>query len=595
MEIEGYAVIGDTQSVALVGRDGSIDWLCLPRFDSGACFAALLGGPENGRFALQPCAEARVERRYRGASLLLETLFHTSEGTVRVIDTMPVRGRYPDVVRVVEGVSGAVRMRVELVIRFDYGNVVPWVRRLDGRLHAIAGPDALILATPVETHGKGMSTVAEITVRAGQRIPFVLTWHPSHERIPESAEPFQSIDETERWWREWSSRHRHEGPYRDEVARSLVTLKALTYAPTGGIVAAGTTSLPEAIGGERNWDYRYCWLRDATFTLYALMHAGYTTEASAWRDWLLRAVAGDPAKLQIVYGPAGERRLDERTLEWLPGYEASRPVRIGNLAAGQLQLDVYGEVLDTLYQARRMGIPSDADAWSLQRVIGEWLESSWMQPDEGLWEARSQPRQFVHSKVMVWAGLDRLVRAVELEGLEGPVDRWRRARAEIHAEVCEKGFDASLGSFTQWYGSKSLDASLLLLPVVGFLPPHDPRVQGTIAAIERTLMHDGFVRRYSTTEGENIDGLRGREGAFIACSFWLVDALVMSGRHEDARKLFERVIAVANDVGLLSEEYDLERKRLVGNFPQAFSHVAVVNAARSLAGGVYGATYRSKA
>ncbi|MBX3200925.1 MAG: glycoside hydrolase family 15 protein [Labilithrix sp.] len=583
VNIEDYAVIGDTHSVALVGRDGSIDWLCLPRFDSGACFAALLGTPENGRFAVHPVAPARVERRYRGDSLVLETDFHTKDGTARVVDAMPIRGQYPDVVRVVEGLSGAVRMRVELVIRFDYGSVVPWVRKVSGRLLAIAGPDALVLTTPVKTHGEGMKTVAELTVHAGDRVPFVLTWHPSHEPPPPPVDGLRAVDETRSWWHAWAARHRARGPYRDAVVRSLATLKALTYAPTGGIVAAGTTSLPEQLGGTRNWDYRYCWLRDATFTLYALMHAGYTDEAASWRDWLLRAVAGDPGKLQTVYGPAGERRLDELSLGWLPGYERSAPVRIGNRASRQLQLDVYGEVLDALHQSRRMGLRSDRTAWAVQRAIGDWLESRWAEPDHGLWEVRGPRRQFVHSKVMAWAGMDRLVKAVEQHGLDGPLDRWLRVRAEIHDEVCQEGYDATLGSFTQSYGVRALDASLLLLPVVGFLPPDDPRIVGTIAAVERELVRDGFVLRYTTGDEENLDGLRGREGAFIACSFWLVDALVLSGRRDEARALFERVLGVANDVGLLSEEYDLDRRRLIGNFPQAFSHVAVINAAASLA------------
>jgi len=586
VEIEGYAIIGDTQSIALVGRDGSIDWLCLPRFDSGACFAALLGTRDHGRFALRPAGEARVERRYRGDTLVLETDFHTSTGTVRVVDAMPVRGRHPDVVRVVEGLSGEVPMQLELVIRFDYGSIVPWVRRLDGRLLAIGGPDALLLCTPVATRGEGLTTVADFTVRAGDRIPFVLTWYPSHEPPPESVDGIESIGETESWWKEWSSKNRVSGPYRDLVVRSLVTLKALTYAPTGGIVAAGTTSLPETLGGTRNWDYRFAWLRDATFTLHALTHAGYIEEAQAWRDWLLRAVAGDPSKLQTLYGLAGERRLEELTIPWLPGYEGSRPVRIGNVATSQLQLDVYGEVLDALFHSRRLGLGCDANAWALQRVIGTWLESNWQRPDSGLWEIRAEPRPFVHSKVMAWVAFDRLVKTVEQEGLDGPVDRWRRARAEIHREVCEKGFDASLGAFTQSYGSKLLDASLLLIPAVGFLPPDDPRVKGTILAIERELCQDGFVVRYPTVEGQNADGLPGREGAFIACTFWLVDALLAIGRRDDARRIFERAISVANDVGLLSEEYDTIRGRLVGNFPQAFSHVALVNSARHLMMGV---------
>lgn len=584
--LEDYAVIGDTQAMALVGRSGSIDWLCLPRFDSGACFAALLGTPRHGRWLLAPAgAVQKIERRYRESSLVLETTFHTSEGAVRVVDAMPLRDRNPDVVRLVEGISGTVRMRLELVIRFDYGHIVPWVQTIDGRLRAIAGPDALVLTTPVRTHGEEMATVAELDVHAGEAVPFALTWYPSHERVPEPVDVGRAIDDTDRYWRAWSSRCRDRGRYREDIVRSLIALKALTYAPTGGIVAAGTTSLPESLGGVRNWDYRYCWLRDATFTLYALMHGGYREEASAWRDWLLRAVAGDPSKLQIMYGASGERRLDERTLEWLPGYEGSRPVRIGNAAAGQLQLDVYGEVLDAFHQARRLGIPPDPASWRLQTAICDWLESSWNQPDEGLWEIRGPRRDFTHSKVMAWVAMDRAVKAVEHFGMEGPVDRWREVRAAIHADVCRRGYDAQLGTFTEAYGSKRLDASLLLMPSVGFLPASDPRVRATIAAIEKTLLHDGFVMRYLTSEGQSSDGLPGREGAFLACSFWLADAYVLSGREAEAAALFERLLALRNDVGLLSEEYDVRRRRLVGNFPQAFSHVALINTARSLGGG----------
>lgn len=583
MRIEDYAIIGDTQTIALVGIDGSIDWLCLPRFDSGACFAALLGDASHGRWQIAPARGARRRsRRYRGPTLVLETETETPGGVVRVVDCMPVRGRYPDVVRVVEGVSGSVAMRSELVVRFDYGSVVPWVRRIDGRLHAIGGPDALVLNTPVPTRGERFTTVAEFTVRAGDRVPFVLTWHPSHEPLPETAEAFSAVDDTEAWWRAWASHYEADGPYRDIALRSLITLKALTYAPTGGIVAAATTSLPEAIGGSRNWDYRYCWLRDATLTLYALLVAGFRDEASAWRDWLLRAVAGDPSKLQILYSVVGERRIDERTVEWLPGYEGSRPVRIGNAASTQLQLDVYGEVLDAFHQSRRMGNAPDPASWALQRAICESLEQSWDLPDEGIWEIRGPRRPFTYSKVMAWVALDRAIKAVEQHGMDGPTDRWSRVRDEIHRDVCRRGYDAELGCFTQSYGSKVLDATLLRIPTVGFLPIGDARVQRTIAAIERTLMKDGFVERYPTTEGENLDGIRGREAAFLACSFWLVDAYVLSGRQEDAVRLFERLVSVRNDVGLLSEEYDVGRRRLVGNFPQAFSHVALVNSARNL-------------
>lgn len=583
VRIEDYAIVGDTQTIALVGIDGSIDWLCLPRFDSGACFAALLGDASHGRWQIAPAGGVRrTRRRYRGDTLVLETEMETADGVVRVVDGMPIRGKYPDVVRVVEGVSGSVPMRSELVVRFDYGSIVPWVRKMDGRLHAIAGPDALVLTTPVRTHGERFTTVAQFTVHAGERVPFVLTWHPSYEAAPESAEPFSALDETEAWWREWASRHEDAGAYRDATLRSLITLKALTYAPSGGIVAAATTSLPEAIGGSRNWDYRFCWLRDATLTLYALLGAGFREEAIAWRDWLLRTVAGDPGKLQIMYGVIGDRRLDEREIDWLPGYEGSRPVRIGNAAWSQFQLDVYGEVLDTFHQARRMGVGAEAESWALQLAICESLERDWRRPDEGFWEIRDSKRHFTYSKVMAWVALDRAIKAVERHSVEGPIDRWRAVRDEIHRDVCSRGYDAELGCFTQSYGSKSLDATLLRIPTVGFLPIGDPRVKRTISAIERSLLRDGFVARYHTQEGRNVDGVAGKEGTFLACSFWLVDAYVLSGRREEAVRLFERLLAVRNDVGLLSEEYDVSRRRLVGNYPQAFSHVALVNSARNL-------------
>ncbi len=583
MRIEDYAFIGDGQTIALVGIDGSIDWLCLPRFDSGACFAALLGTPEHGRFLLAPVGDVvSTRRRYREDSLVLETEMQTADGTVRIVDAMPMRGEYPDVARIVEGVSGRVRMRVELVIRLDYGAIVPWVRKIDGRLHAVAGPDGLVLATPIKTHGKGRTTVAEFEVSPGDRVPFILTWHPSWQPAPRSPSTFEAIDDTDRWWREWASRTHDKGQYRDAIVRSLITLKALTYAPTGGIVAAATTSLPEAIGGERNWDYRYCWLRDATFTLLALLQGGYNEEARAWRDWLLRAAAGDPGKLQIMYGLAGERRLDERTIEWLPGYEGSRPVRVGNAAAGQLQLDVYGEVIDTFYQARTMGIEPDPAAWHLETALCDWLESGWREPDAGLWEVRGAPRCFTHSKVMAWVALDRAVKSIEQLQLPGPLDRWRRVRDTIHEEVCRRAFHPGVGAFTEAYESDVIDASTLLIPSVGFLPGDDPRVLGTIRAVERTLLRDGFVRRYPTSPKKNLDGLVGEEAAFLACSFWLVDAYQLAGRHDDARRLFQRLLAVRNDVGLLSEEYDVDRKRLIGNFPQAFSHVGLINSARAL-------------
>ncbi len=582
--IEDLAIVGDTQTVAVVDRRASIVWLCLPRFDSAACFASLLGGPEHGRWSVTPRGElVSSRRRYRGDTLVLETELVTDHGTIRVTDAMPVRGRAPDIVRLVEGVSGEVTVDVELVLRFDYGRTRPWVRTLDGRVSAIAGPDAVVLTTPADVVDDPNALRSTLTLRSGDRVPFVLTWFPSHERAPEAIDAERAIAATASWWTEWASRCRVDGTNRDHIVRSLVTLKALTYAPTGGIVAAGTTSLPEALDGNRNWDYRFCWLRDAAFTLYAMLHAGYRDEAEAWRDWLLRAVAGDPQDLQIMYGVAGERMLDERTIPWLPGYGGAAPVRIGNAASRQLQLDVYGEVLDTFHQARRLGVPPDEASWPLQRTIADWLESNWRRPDEGLWEVRGPRRCFTYSKVMAWVAMDRAVKAVEQHGMSGTVDRWKRARAEIHADVCAKAFDAERGTFTQSYGDRVLDASLLRIPSVGFLPARDPRVRGTIAAIEKDLVRDGFVLRYPTGEGKNLDGLEGREGAFLACSFWLVDAYVLSGRHEDGQRLFERLVALRNDVGLLSEEYDVARKRLVGNFPQAFSHVALVNSARDLA------------
>lgn len=583
MRIEDYAVIGDTQTLALVGMNGSMDWLCFPRFDSGACFAALLGSPENGRWLIAPKGKpTSVRRRYRDGTLVLETEFQTAEGTVRVVDCMPIRGKNPDVVRVVEGVSGVVPMRAELVIRFDYGSVVPWVRKSEGRLLAIAGPDALVLESPLRHEGRGFTSVSEFEVKAGERIPFVLTWYPSHEHAPRSPNPFHALTDTEQWWRDWASKATDDGPYREAIVRSLITLKALTFAPSGGIVAAGTTSLPEALGGMRNWDYRFCWLRDSTFTLYALMQGGYVEEAQAFREWLLRAVAGDPSKLQIMYGVAGERRLDEWTVPWLSGYEESKPVRIGNAAVNQLQFDVYGEVSDTLLQSYDAGMSLGGPTWALHRSLVEWLESNWDQPDAGLWEVRGERRKFTHSKVMTWVAIDRAIKAVERHAAAGPVERWRRLREEIHRDVCQNGWNAEKGTFTQYYGGTTLDASLLLLPLVGFLPPEDARVQGTIRAVERELLREGFVQRYDTREGGNVDGLPGKEGAFLACSFWLVDAYVLSGRRAEGEQLFRRLLGLANDVGLLSEEYDVDAKRLVGNFPQAFSHVALVNSARNL-------------
>ncbi|MEX0705474.1 MAG: glycoside hydrolase family 15 protein [Nitriliruptoraceae bacterium] len=580
--LEDYAVIGDTETVALVSRWGAIDWLCLPRFDSPACFASLLGDGSHGEWQLAPAGTPRaISRRYRPGTLVLETVLGDEHGgTVRVIDVMPPRGlergHNPDVVRVVEGVTGRVTMRMRLTMRFDYGAVVPWVSRTGPHtVQAIAGPDALLLTTPVPLHGEDMTTVAEFEVGPGDRVPFVLTWYPSHEAPPAPIDAEMAIEDSTGWWQGWSQQSTYRGQWPEPVERSLITLKALTYAPTGGIVAAPTTSLPEHLGGTRNWDYRFVWLRDATFTLQALMLAGYRQEALAWRDWLLRAVAGDPAKLQIMYGIAGERRLTETELPWLPGYEHSAPVRIGNGAYDQFQLDVYGEVMDAMHYARATGMPPSSDAWSLQRAFTSHLEEHWDTLDHGIWEMRGPKHAFTHSRVMAWVALDRAVRTVEQSGLDGPVDRWRRLRDTIHAEVLDRGFDAGRSTFTQYYGSSALDASLLLIPQVGFLPPEDPRVHGTVAAIERELgLGDGLVLRYPTTDSP--DGLPPGEGAFLLCSFWLVDALAMLGRGDDARRIFEHLLTLRNDVGLLAEEYEPAAGRLLGNFPQAFSHLGLV-------------------
>jgi GH15 family glucan-1,4-alpha-glucosidase len=583
MRIEEYALIGDLHTAALVGSDGSIDWLCLPHFDSGACFAALLGDQRHGRWLIAPAEEVRSRsRRYVPETLVLETDFETGGGAVRVIDFMPPRDGDANVVRIVRGLRGSVRMRMQLVIRFDYGSIVPWVRRVDGMLRAVGGPDALCLNTPVETRGEDFTTVAEFTVSEGESVPFVLSWGPSAQQpsTPPDAEP--ALRDTRSWWEEWSAGCGFGDRWREAVMRSLITLKALTYAPTGGIVAAPTTSLPEQPGGVRNWDYRYCWLRDATFTLYSLISAGYTAEAIAWRDWLLRAVAGDPADLNIMYGAAGERRLPELELDWLPGYEGARPVRIGNAAVDQRQLDVFGEVMDTLHAVRKAGITDSEPAWQLSLALMEFLESNWREPDEGIWEVRGDARQFTHSKVMAWVAFDRAVKAVERFGRHGPAERWRRARAEVHEEVCREGYDSDRGSFTQYYGSRELDASLLMVPLVGFLPALDERVTGTVAAIERELCRDGFVLRYSTSD-DQVDGLPPGEATFLPCTFWLADNLAMQGREQEARTYFERLLAVRNDVGLLSESYDTKARRLMGNFPQAFTHVSLINTAHTLA------------
>ena len=583
--IEDYGIIGDTHTAALVSTSGSIDWLCLPRFDSPACFAALLGDERHGRWLITPAGPvSSVRRSYQGDTLILETEFRTPDGVVRLVDCMPPRQHAADVARVVEGISGRVPMRMELVIRFDYGSVVPWVRHEDTALHAVGGPDSVWLRTPVQVRGENFRTLAEFTVAAGERVPFMLTWHASHMRAPRAVDPVRAIDDTEAWWGDWAGRITYRGGWGDAVMRSLLTLKALTYRPTGGIVAAPTTSLPEALGGVRNWDYRYCWLRDATFTLDALLLAGAIDEAKAWREWLLRAVAGQPGQMQILYGVAGERRITEEELAWLPGYEGSRPVRTGNAAVDQFQLDVYGEVMDALHLARRAGIQTDGAAWDLQLALMDFLESNWRKPDEGLWEIRGPRRQFTHSKVMAWVALDRAVKAVELYRLEGPVDRWRALRRELHDEVCEHGYDAGRNTFVQSYGGRQLDASLLMIPLVGFLPATDRRMRGTVEAIRRELTTDGFVLRYDPDGSSEVDGLPPGEGAFLACSFWLADNLALMGREEEAREQFERLLALRNDVGLLAEEYDPKLGRQLGNFPQAFSHVPLVNTARHLSG-----------
>ncbi len=594
--IEDYALLGDLQTAALVGRHGSVDWLPFPRFDSSSCFGAILGGREHGRWLLAPEGANRATSwRYRDDTLILETEWRTPTGRVRVIDFMPPRETKPDIVRIVEGLDGSVQMRTELVIRFDYGSVVPWVRRLDdATILAVGGPDGLTLRTPVDLEPEGMTHTAEFTVRAGDRVPFVLTWFPSHEGLPDPVDAEDALADTEGFWRDWLRGCAYGGAYADAVHSSLVVLKALTYLPTGGIVAAPTTSLPEQIGGVRNWDYRYCWLRDATFSLYAFMNAGYIDEARAWRDWLLRAVAGDPAKAQILYGVGGQRRIAEFELDWLPGYAGSQPVRVGNAAHEQFQLDVYGEVMDALHQARVHGLDPDDHAWSLQRNIMNFLEGAWDQPDEGIWEVRGPRRHFTHSKVLAWVAFDRAVQAVERWDLRGPLDRWRQLRAEVHAEVCREAYDVALGSFTQAYGSTELDASTLLIPLVGFLPADDPRVAGTIAAVQRDLTRDGFVERYKVREHNVVDGLPGGEGVFLPCSFWLVDALLMQGRDDEARTLFEKLLAIRNDLGLLSEEYDPVAKRLLGNYPQAFTHVGLVNSAYNLSHHSGPADQRSK-
>ncbi|KAB2972043.1 glycoside hydrolase family 15 protein [Streptomyces sp. SS1-1] len=586
--IEDYALIGDEQTAALVGRDGSVDWLCLPRFDSAACFAKLLGDEDNGHWRIAPkgvdgpCAR----RAYRPDTLVLDTEWETDEGAIRVTDLMPQRDEAPDLVRIVEGLRGRVTVHSALRLRFDYGAVMPWVRESHGHRVAVAGPDSAWLRSEpqVRTWGEDFGTHAEFTVEEGEKVAFVLTWHPSHRPRPALIDPYEALEASVRDWRAWVRQCRYDGPYREAVVRSLITLKALTYRPTGGIVAAATTSLPEEMGGVRNWDYRYCWLRDSTLTLNVGLSAGYREEAEAWRDWLLRAVAGDPADLQIMYGLAGERRLPEFEVPWLSGFHGSAPVRIGNEAVNQLQLDVYGEVMDTLALAREAGLPTEPHMWAIQVALVEWLRAHWHQPDEGLWEVRGGRRHFVHSKVMVWVAADRAVRTLEHNPkLHGDLEGWRAFRDEVHREVCERGYDPERNTFTQSYGSRELDAAVLLIPRVGFLPPDDPRVIGTIDAVRAELSHDGLLRRYST-EGRSVDGLPGGEGAFLACSFWLAEALHRAGRTKEARELFDHLVGLANDVGLLAEEYDPVAGHQLGNFPQAFSHIGLVNTALALSG-----------
>jgi GH15 family glucan-1,4-alpha-glucosidase len=588
--IEHYALIGDTETAALVGDDGSIDWWCVPRFDSDACFTALLGTEEHGRWMIAPAAGGRATRRqYRPNTLVLETEWETDTGTVQVIDFMPIRDETVEIVRIVRGLRGTVDMRMDLTIRFGYGKVIPWVRRVDDALVAVAGPNALSLRTPVDHRGENHATVSEFTVSEGDELPFVLRWFPSH-RLPSLPRPVHAawaLARTTAWWEQWSERSTYDGEWKELVQRSLITLKALTFAPTGGIVAAPTMALPEWIGSVRNWDYRYCWLRDATFTLYSLMTAGYIDEAAAWRHWLLRAVAGEAKELQIMYGAAGERRLSEWEVDWLPGYEDSAPVRVGNAASEQFQLDVYGEVLDSLYQGREAGLVPDPDAWSFAVSILDFLRTAWKEPDEGIWEVRGPRQHFTHSKVMAWVAFDRAAKVIE-EDPEASVvlkpihDEIVAVRDEIHAEVLEKAWDATRQTFVQAYGSTKLDAAVLMMPLVGFLPATDERMVSTVEAIQRELMVDGYVQRYTTESG--VDGLPPGEGAFLPCTFWLVDNLALMGRHDEARELFARLAGLANDVGLLAEEYDPEAKRQLGNFPQAFTHVSLVNSACNLSG-----------
>jgi GH15 family glucan-1,4-alpha-glucosidase len=594
-KIEDYGLIGDCQTAALVGRDGSIDWLCWPTFDSDACFAAILGTEEHGRWKIAPAEDiSKISRRYWGNTLILETRFATKSGTVAVIDFMPPRGKASDIVRLVRGISGRVKLRMELVMRFGFGTDIPWVKKNeDGTgLLAICGQDMAVLRTPVETRGEDMTSVADFEVGEGETVPFTLTYGPSHLAVPDAIDPEAALKDTEDYWKEWASRCTYQGDAPDLVMRSLITLKALTFAPTGGIVAAPTTSLPEKLGGARNWDYRYCWVRDATFTLLVLMNSGYTEEALAWHSWLLRAVAGAPAHMQIMYGIMGQRRLLEWEADWLPGYEGARPVRVGNAAHAQLQLDVYGELMDAFHQARVAKLELDETTWEVECKVLEHLEEIWSLPDSGIWERRGGDKHYVLSKVMTWVAFDRAIKSAEKFGLEGPVDRWRRLRDIIHRDVCDKGFDREQNSFVQFYGSKLLDASILLLPGVGFLPGDDPRVLGTLAAIEQHMMRDGFVLRHDPREVS--EELQPVEGAFLACSFWMADAYVLSGQVAKAQELFDRVVAIANDVGLLAEEYDSGAKRQTGNFPQALTHIALIYTAHNLSDAKKPAVQRSE-
>ncbi|HET7804838.1 MAG TPA: glycoside hydrolase family 15 protein [Pseudolabrys sp.] len=579
--IEDYAMIGDLRTAALVGRDGSVDWLCWPRFDSEACFAALLGKPEHGRWQIAPKSDnALVKRRYRHNTLILETHFETDEGAATLIDFMPPQSS--QLIRIVKGEKGRVTFHNELILRFSYGAIVPWVTRIDDvTIRGIAGPDMVVLRSPVRLRGENFRTVGDFTVAAGEEVPFALSHAESHEDLPEPVDVWDRLSTTEKFWTEWAGRNKIQGPWDEAVTRSLIVLKSLTYAPTGGMAAAPTTSLPEFIGGSRNWDYRYCWLRDATLTLLSLMNAGYYDEAQMWREWLLRAAAGSPRQIQIMYGLRGERRLTEWQVPWLPGYENSAPVRVGNAAHTQLQLDIFGEVMDALHQARQGGLGANEAGWAMQREFLLHLARIWHEPDEGLWEVRSGREHFTHSKVMAWLAFDRAIRSAEKFKLPGPIEQWRETRERIHADVCARGFDAGLGSFVRAYGSKELDASLLLLPAIGFLPPHDPRIVATVRAIERRLLVNGLVLRYDSTTAK--DGLPAGEGVFLACSFWLADAYLMLGRRKEALHLFNYLLSLRNDVGLLSEEYEPRSGRLVGNFPQAFSHLALVNTASNLA------------